>query len=124
MSKTKPKTEKGSEERVTGRLCRHQSKSSNFISKKQNPVGRCKDIKNDIFDLFLKGHIELFSKSLKSFYYIFGINLQNNVSGMQYSVKNISKPTMSAPTEPAFSLGETPLTVVQKGIMDAKIKIR
>ena len=73
MSKTKPKTEKGSEERVTGRLCRHQSKSSNFISKKQNPVGRCKDIKNDIFDHVLQGHIKLFANSLKYFYYICGI---------------------------------------------------
>ena len=51
MSKTKPKTEKGSEDGETGRLRRRQSKSSRFIFKKKNPVRRFKDIKNDIFGL-------------------------------------------------------------------------
>ena len=74
MNKMNPKTEKGSENRVTGRFRYRQSKSSNFIYKKENPVGRCEDIKNDIFDLVPQGQTKLFAKSLKYFYYICGIN--------------------------------------------------
>ena len=51
MSETKPKIDKGSEDGVTGKFCRRQSKSSNFICKKENLVGRWKDIKNELFEL-------------------------------------------------------------------------
>ena len=42
---------------------------------------------------------------------------------MQYAVKNISKPMLSAQIEPEFKADKTALTMVQKGIMDAKIKM-
>ena len=42
---------------------------------------------------------------------------------MLHFVKNISKPTLSAPTEPASKAGKTALNMAQKGILDAKIKI-
>ena len=41
---------------------------------------------------------------------------------MQYAVKNISKPMLSAPTDPVFEVGKTALTMVQKGIVDTKMK--
>ena len=65
-----PKTEKGSENRGTGRFIYRQAKSSNFIYKKVKPVGRCKDIKNGIFDLVPQGQTKLFAKLIKYFYYI------------------------------------------------------
>ena len=73
MSKTNPKTNKGSEDRGTGQFCRRQAKSSKFICKKVKSVGRCKDIKNDVFDLVPQGQTKLFTNSLKYFYYICGI---------------------------------------------------
>ena len=97
MCKTKPKIEKGLEDRGTGRFYRHQSKSSNFMRKKEKSVGRCEDIRNDVFDLVLQGQTELFSNSLKDFYCKYEINLQKNGSGMQYTVRNLSKPTLAAP---------------------------
>ena len=42
---------------------------------------------------------------------------------MQYDVNNILKPTPSALTDPALEVGKTALNMVQKGILDAKIKI-
>ena len=41
---------------------------------------------------------------------------------MKYTVKKLSNPTLSAPTEPVFKVAETALTMVQKGILYAKIK--
>ena len=41
---------------------------------------------------------------------------------MQYSIKNISNAMLSLPTEPASEAGKTALTVVQKGILDTKMK--
>ena len=80
MSKTKPEIGKGSEDGGTGRFRRRQSKWNNFIRKKEKLAGRCKDINNDFFDLVPQGNTELFNNSLKAFYYIFGINFQNNGS--------------------------------------------
>ena len=89
MSETKPKTEKTSEDGGRGQFCRRQDKSSNFICKKENPVGRYKYIKNDVFDVVSQEHTELFSNSIKAFYYICGIKFQKNGSGMEYVVNNI-----------------------------------
>ena len=41
---------------------------------------------------------------------------------MQYSFNNISNPILSSPIDPAPEVGKTALTMVQKGILDAKIK--
>ena len=41
---------------------------------------------------------------------------------MKYSVKNILNPTLYVPTEPDFEGVKTTLTMVQKGILYAKIK--
>ena len=41
---------------------------------------------------------------------------------MQYGVKNISKPTISAPTDPEFEAAKIAPTMAQKGILDVKIK--
>ena len=41
---------------------------------------------------------------------------------MKYTVSNISNPKLSAPTELDLKVGTTTLTMVQKGILDAKIK--
>ena len=51
MSKINPKIEKLSEDRGTGQFCRRQSKSSKVVGKKENTAGRCKYIKNDLFDM-------------------------------------------------------------------------
>ena len=96
---------------------------SNFISKKENPVKSCKYINNGIFDLVPQGHTELFSNSLKVLYNICVIKFYKNRSDVQYAVKNISKPMLSAQIEPEFKADKTALTMVQKGIMDAKIKM-
>ena len=101
MSKTKPKIEKGSEYRGTGSFRRCQAKLTKFILKKKDPVRRCKDINNYVFDLVLLGHTELFSNSLKYFYYICGIKFQKKVSDIQYDVNNISKQTLYTPTDTA-----------------------
>ena len=122
MRKTKPTIEKGSEDRGTGQFRHRQSKSRNFIRKKENPAGRSKDINNDFFDLVPQGQTELFANLLEAFYYICGIKFQKNVIDVEYSVKNLMKPALSAPIEPAFKAGKTALTMVQKGIMEAKIK--
>ena len=42
---------------------------------------------------------------------------------MQYDVNNISRPTLSVPTEQAFKTGKTAQTISKKGILDTKIKI-
>ena len=68
MSETKPEIEKVSEYGVTGRFCHREYKSSNFIHKKEKPVRRCKDIKNDVFDLVPQGQTNIFDNSLKYFY--------------------------------------------------------
>ena len=106
MNKINPKAEKGSENRGTGWFRYRQSKSSNFIYKKENPVGRCEDIKNDIFDLVLQGQTKF----------------QNNWNDVQYAVNNLLKTTLSAPTYPELGVGETALTIVQNIILDNKIK--
>ena len=123
MSEMNPKTEKGSEYGGTGQFRRRQTNSRNFTRKKENPVGRCKNIKNDVFDLVLQGQTEILTNPLKYFYYISGIKFKTNGSDVQYAIKNISNPTLSAPTHPAFKVGKTALTMVQTGILDAKIKI-
>ena len=61
MIKIKLKIEKGSEERITGRFCHNQDKLRKFILKKEKSVGRCEDIKNDIFDLVPQGQTELYT---------------------------------------------------------------
>ena len=122
MIKMKPKIEKGSEDRGTGIFHHRHAKLRNFIRKKEKPVRRCKYINNDIFDLVFQGQTKLFANSFKRFYYICGIKFQRNRSKVQYSVKNISKPKMYAPTEPVFKEGKTAITMDQKGILDAKIK--
>ena len=66
-------------------------------------------------------HTKIFTNSLKSFYYICGIKFQNNGRKMQYAVKNILKPTLSAPTDPTFEAGKTAITMVQKEILDTII---
>ena len=104
MNKINPKAEKGSENRGTGWFRYRQSKSSNFIYKKENPVGRCEDIKNDIFDLVLQGQTKF----------------QNNWNDVQYAVNNLLKTTLSAPTYPELGVGETALTIFQKIILDTK----
>ena len=118
----KPNIEKVSEEGGTGQFCRRQDKSGNFICKKENPVGICEDIKNDVFDLVPQGQTELFSNHLKDFNYTCGIKFQKNGSGVQYAVKNRSKLTISAPTEPSSEAVKTARTMSQKGILDSKIK--
>ena len=122
MGKTNPNTEKVSEDGVTGRFCPRQSKLSKFIHKKENPVRRCEDINNDVFGLVLQGKTELFANFLKDLYYICVINFQKNGSGVQYTINNLPNPTLSAPTDPAFEAVKTALTMVQKGILDAKIR--
>ena len=82
---------------------------------------RCKDINKDVFGLVPQVQTEVFTKSLKDFYYIYRIKFQKNGINVQYAVKNIFMPTMSTPTDPAFEAGETALTMVQEGILDAKI---
>ena len=42
---------------------------------------------------------------------------------MQCPVKNLSKPTLSAPTEPGFEVGKITLLMVQKVILYAEIKL-
>ena len=42
---------------------------------------------------------------------------------MQYAIRNLSEPMLSVPTDPAFEVGKTALTMLQKGILDTKIKI-
>ena len=79
----KPNIEKVSEKGGTGKFCRRQDKSGNFICKKENPVGRYKYIKNDVFDVVSQEHTELFSNSIKAFYYICGIKFQNYGSNVQ-----------------------------------------
>ena len=69
-----------------------------------------------------QGQTNLFTKSLKYFYYICGIKFQNNGSNVQYAVNNFSRPTLSTPTEPDFEMGKTTLNMAQKGILDTKIK--
>ena len=122
MSETKPETKKGLADRGIGQFHLRQSKSCNFIHNKENIVRSCKDINDNVFGLVLKGQTELLANSLKAFYYICGIKFQNNGSDGQYLVNNILKPTLSAPTEPPFETGKTALNMVQKGILDAKIK--
>ena len=109
MSESKPKFENGSEGGETRRIRFHQAISSNFICKKEKPVRRCEDIKNDVFNLVPHGQTNFFANFLKAFYYICGINFQKNASG---SVKNLSKPTVSAPTERSFERGKTAITMV------------
>ena len=82
------KIEKGSEEDGTGRLWRCQDKLRNFICNKENSVGRCEYIMNDFSDMVTQGHTELFTKSLKSVYYICGILFQNDGRNVKYAVKN------------------------------------
>ena len=41
---------------------------------------------------------------------------------MEYDVKNFWKPTLSAPTDPESEAGKNTLTMVQKGVLDTKIK--
>ena len=122
MSETKPKTEKGSEEGGTGRFCRHQDRSSNFIRKKEKTSRRCEDIKNDVFDLVLQGQNKLFADALKAFYFIYGIKYQKKGSNVQYTINNIYKPTLSAPSEASFEASKSLLTMVQKGILNDKTK--
>ena len=55
MREMKLNIEKGSEDGGKRQLHRHQAKSRNFIHKKEKTVGRCEDIKNDIFDLVPQG---------------------------------------------------------------------
>ena len=64
----------------------------------------------------------LFSNALKSFYYICVIKFQNNGSDMKYIFKIVSNPTLSVPKEPALEAGKTALPMVQKVILDAKVK--
>ena len=122
MIETNPKIRKGSQNRRTGRFRRRQSKQIKFISKKENTVRRCEYINNDVFDLVWQVQTDLFVNLLKAFYYICGIKVQRNGSDVQYAVKNLSKLTLSVPIDPVLEAGETALTMVQKGIMDAKIK--
>ena len=122
MSETKPDIEKGSEERGTGRFHRHQSMSRNFVHKKENPAGRCEYIRNDTFDLVLQGQNKLFTNFLKALYYTCGIKFLKNRSDVHYTVTNISNLALSVPTAPAFDACKTMINMVQKGILDAKIK--
>ena len=122
MSEAKPDIEKGPDKRGTGRFHRHQARSRNFVHKKENPAGRCEYIRNDTFDLVLQGQNKLFTNFLKALYYICGIKFLNNRSDVHYTVTNLSNPAMSVPTEPAFEACKTMITMVQKGILDAKIK--
>ena len=69
---------------------------------------------NDFLDLVPQGETKLFSNSMKDLYYICGIKFQNNGSNVQYSVNNLSKPILSAPTDPEFEAGKTALPMVQK----------
>ena len=121
MRKTKPNIDKGSEYGGTGRFRLRQAKSRNFIRKKEKPVGEYEDIKSDVFDLVPQDQTKLYANSLKLFYYIFGIKVQNNWIGIQYSVKNLSNQTIFASIEPVLEAGKTDFTVIQKKIMDAKI---
>ena len=60
MSRMNPKIKKVSEYGEPGRFCPRKVKSRKFISKKKQ-VGRCKDIKNDVFDLVPQGQTNLFA---------------------------------------------------------------
>ena len=84
------KIEKGSEDRVTCPFRRRQSNSSNFIRNKEKPIKICEDIKNEVFELVSQGQNVSFTNSLKGFYYICGIKVQNNGSNVQHSVKHLS----------------------------------
>ena len=121
MSKTEPKIEKGSEDEGTGKFRRRQDNSRIFIRKKKNPVGICEDIKNEVFDLLHQKQTDLFTNSLKGFYYICGINFQRNRRYVKYAINNPSNITLYAKTEPSFEAGKTALSIVQKVILDAKI---
>ena len=122
MSEIKPNIEKGPEDGRTGGFRRCQAKSSNFTRKKEKPVKIVEDNNNYVFEFVPQGQTELFANSLKYFYYIYGIKFQKNGSNVQYYVKNLSKPTLSAPKDPAFKEGKLALTMAQKGILDDKIK--
>ena len=122
MSETKPRIKKVSEDGGTEWFRRHQAKSRKFISRKENPVGKSENIKNTAFDLVPQGDTNLFTHSLKTFYYICGVKFQKNGSNVQYAIKNILDTMLSAPTDTAFEAGKTALTMVQKKILDAKIK--
>ena len=122
MSEAKPDIEKGPDKRGTGRFHRHQSMSRNFVHKKENPAGRCEYIRNDTFDLVPQGQKKLFTNFLKALYYICGIKSPKNGSDVHCIVKNLSNPAISVPAELAFEACKTMITMVEKGILDAKIK--
>ena len=95
---------------------------ANLSARRRRIFGRCEDIKNEVFDLVSQVHTDLFANSLKAFYNICGIKFQKNESKVQYDVKYLSQTTLSSPTETAFTVGKTALTMVQNGILDTKIK--
>ena len=105
-----------------GELFHRQAKSRTFICKKEKPVVRCKDIKNDVFDLVPQGRTELFANYLKAFYYICGIKFQNYGSNVQYFVKKLSKLKLYLTTDPEFEAVKPAPSMVQKGIFGTKIK--
>ena len=78
---------------------------------------------NDFSDMVTQGQTKLFTDYLKAFYYICGINFQNNGSSVQYAINKFSRPTLSATIYPDFEAGKTTLTMVQKGTLETKIKI-
>ena len=93
----------------------------NLYTQEENPVGICEDIKNEVFDLLHQKQTDLFTNSLKGFYYICGINFQRNRRYVKYAINNPSNITLYAKTEPSFEAGKTALSIVQKVILDAKI---
>ena len=105
----------------TRKFCRRQAKLSNFIYNKENPARICEDTMNEFFGLVTQVHTELFTNSIKDFYYICGVKFYKNGRNMKYSVNNFLKPTLSSPTKPDFEAGKTTLTKDQKRILEPKI---
>ena len=95
---------------------------SNFIYNKENPARICEDTMNEFFGLVTQGQTELFTNSIKDFYYICGIKFHKNGRNMKYAVNNFLKPTLSSPTKPDFEAGKTTLTKAQNRILEPKIK--
>ena len=68
MSKAKPKTEKGSEDGVTGRLRHHQAKSRNLSAKIKILSEYVNTLIMTSLALVPQGYTKLFVNSLKAFY--------------------------------------------------------
>ena len=93
--KMMPNIKKGSYYGGTGRFHHCQAKSGNFIQNKKKSVRRCENIKNDVFDLVTQGHTKLCTIFMKACYYICEIIFQRSSSDVQYTVKNMSRTTLS-----------------------------